>query len=232
MAIYSTFLQRGYDQAVHDIALQNLPVLFAIDRAGLVGADGATHAGLYDIAFLRCIPNMQIFTPSDESDLQRMLDAGLAHAGPVAVRYPRGGSGVKDALTPATEPLNQAVWRKRGKDVAILAFGPLLHEALKAAATLGCSVIDMRSVKPLDLDTLRAAATSHDQLVTLEDHALMGGAGSAVLEALCEMGIHTPVLRLGLPDVITVQGTQAELYQHYGLDAAGILHSLRAHTIP
>jgi len=227
MAIYSTFLQRGYDQAVHDIALQNLPVLFAIDRAGLVGADGATHAGLYDIAFLRCIPNMQIFTPSDERELLRMLDAGLAHDGPVAVRYPRGGSGGQDAPMPETDPLNQAVWRKRGKDIAILAFGSLLHEALKAAETLDCSVIDMRSVKPLDLDTLRAAATTHGQLVTLEDHALMGGAGSAVLEALCAMGIHTPVLRLGLPDVITVQGTQAELYRHYGLDADGIIKSIQ-----
>lgn len=229
MAIYSTFLQRGYDQAVHDIALQNLPVLFAIDRAGLVGADGATHAGLYDIAFLRCVPNMLIFTPSDESELARMLNTGLAHTGPVAVRYPRGGSGA--AATPLaaadeTCPLAQAVWRKRGKDIAILAFGPLLHEALQAAEQRGCSVIDMRSVKPLDINTLREAASTHRQLVTLEDHALMGGAGSAVLEALCEMDIHIPVLRLGLPDVITLQGTQAELYRHYGLDAAGILQRL------
>lgn len=226
VAIYSTFLQRGYDQAVHDIALQNLPVLFAIDRAGLVGADGATHAGLYDIAFLRCIPNMQIFTPSDEGELARMLNSGLAHDGPVAVRYPRGGSGAPLATTDETCPLDQAVWRRRGKDMAILAFGPLLHEALKAAETLDCSVIDMRSVKPLDLDTLTEAATTHAQLVTLEDHALMGGAGSAILEALCEMDIHTPVLRLGLPNVITVQGTQAELYRYYGLDAAGILQRI------
>ena len=230
MAIYSTFLQRGYDQAVHDIALQNLPVLFAIDRAGLVGADGATHAGLYDIAFLRCIPNMQIFTPSDERELVRMLDAGLAHLGPVAVRYPRGGSGaalLAHAATDETRSITQAVWRKRGKDTAILAFGPLLHEALKAAEDLGCSVIDMRSVKPLDMDALRQAAATHTRLVTLEDHALMGGAGSAVLEALCDMGLQTPVLRLGLPDVITLQGSQAELYRHYGLDAEGILHAIQ-----
>jgi len=230
MAIYSTFLQRGYDQAVHDIALQNLPVLFAIDRAGLVGADGATHAGLYDIAFLRCIPNMQIFTPSDESELVRMLDAGLALAGPVAVRYPRGGSGETDSADATAYercPPGQSVWRRRGTDTVILAFGPLLHEALKAAESLDCSVIDMRRVKPLDLDTLRAAAMTHAQVVTLEDHALMGGAGSAVLEALCAMGIHTPVLRLGLPDIITVQGTQAELYRHYGLDAAGIIKSIQ-----
>ena len=230
MAIYSTFLQRGYDQAVHDIALQNLPVLFAIDRAGLVGADGATHAGLYDIAFLRCIPNMRIFIPSDESELLRMLDAGLALTGPVAVRYPRGGSGVTDtagATAYGTSPLGQAVWRRRGTHTAILAFGPLLHEALKAAESLDCSVIDMRSVKPLDLDMLADVASTHAQLITLEDHALMGGAGSAVLEALCELGIHTPVQRLGLPDVITVQGTQAELYRHYGLDAAGIIKAIR-----
>jgi 1-deoxy-D-xylulose-5-phosphate synthase len=235
MAIYSTFLQRGYDQAVHDIALQNLPVLFAIDRAGLVGADGATHAGLYDLAFLRCVPNMQIFTPSDENELLRMLNAGLAHDGPVAVRYPRGGSGASATTLAAPDEacaFGQATWRRRGKHSAILAFGPLLHEALKAAETLDCSVIDMRCVKPLDLDTLRAAASSHSRLITLEDHALMGGAGSAVLEALCEMDIHTPVLRLGLPDVITVQGTQAELYRHYGLDAAGILQSIRTPTIP
>jgi 1-deoxy-D-xylulose-5-phosphate synthase len=236
MAIYSTFLQRGYDQAVHDIALQNLPVLFAIDRAGLVGADGATHAGLYDIAFLRCVPNMRIMTPSDEGELVRMLDAGLAHAGPVAVRYPRGGSCASStqlATVDETSPPDEAVWRRRGssdgKQIAILAFGPLLHEALKAAEQLDAnsiSIIDMRSVKPLDLDTLRDAASTHSQLITLEDHALMGGAGSAVLEALCDMNIHTPVLRLGLPDVITVQGTQAELYRHYGLDAAGIIKAI------
>ena len=229
MAIYSTFLQRGYDQAVHDIALQNLPVLFAIDRAGLVGADGATHAGLYDIAFLRCVPNMLIFTPSDESELARMLNAGLSHDGPVAVRYPRGGSALSAAPLAAVDescPPGQAIWRQRGQDCAILAFGSLLHEALKAAESLDCSVIDMRCVKPLDLAALREAAATHTRLVTLEDHALMGGAGSAVLEALCDMGLQTPVLRLGLPDVITLQGTQSELYRHYGLDAAGIIQRI------
>ncbi len=229
MAIYSTFLQRGYDQAVHDIALQNLPVLFAIDRAGLVGADGATHAGLYDIAFLRCVPNIVLFTPADESELVRMLNTGLKHDGPLAVRYPRGGSAGRAAPLAAVDescPLGQAIWHKRGQDCAILAFGPLLHEALKAAESLNCSVIDMRCVKPLDLDTLREAAATHTRLVTLEDHALMGGAGSAVLEALSDMGLQTPVLRLGLPDVITLQGTQSELYRHYGLDAAGIVQHI------
>ena len=238
MAIYSTFLQRGYDQAVHDIALQNLPVLFAIDRAGLVGADGATHAGLYDIAFLRCVPNMVILTPSDENELARMLNAGLAHDGPVAVRYPRGGSGAT-ATAPAPDEtcaFGQALWHRRGTHTAILAFGPLLHEALKAAEQLdvrgeNLSVIDMRSVKPLDLDTLRMVACTHERLLTLEDHALMGGAGSAVLEALSDMGLNTPVLRLGLPDVITLQGSQGELYRHYGLDAAGIIQKLAA-TFP
>lgn len=228
MAIYSTFLQRGYDQAVHDIALQNLAVLFAIDRAGLVGADGATHAGLYDIAFLRCVPNMVIMTPSDEAECHRMLSTGLALEGPSAVRYPRGegcGASVPQDFEPL--PLGQAIWRRRGREVAILAFGPLLHQALKAAEELDASVIDMRFVKPLDVDALREAATSHDRLVTLEDHALMGGAGSAVLEALADEGIALPVLRLGLPDVITVQGSQAELHRHYGLDAAGILKQIR-----
>jgi len=228
MAIYSTFLQRGYDQAVHDIALQNLPVLFAIDRAGLVGADGATHAGLYDIAFLRCIPNMVIMTPSDEAECHRMLSLGLTLEGPSAVRYPRGGgcgARVPQDFTPL--PLGQATWRRRGKEIAILAFGPLLHEGLRAAEELDASVIDMRFVKPLDVATLREAATNHAYLVTLEDHALMGGAGSAVLEALADEGIALPVLRLGLPDVITAQGSQAELHRHYGLDAMGILRQIR-----
>jgi 1-deoxy-D-xylulose-5-phosphate synthase len=228
MAIYSTFLQRGYDQAVHDVALQNLPVLFAIDRAGLVGADGPTHAGLYDIAFLRCVPNMVVMTPSDEAECHRMLSTGLALDGPSAVRYPRGGgcgASVPQDFAPLL--LGQAVWRRRGRDLAILAFGPLLHEALKAAGELDASVIDMRFVKPLDVDALREAATNHAHLVTVEDHALMGGAGSAVLEALADEGIATPVLRLGLPDVITAQGSQAELHRHYGLDAAGILKQIR-----
>ncbi|TQV65268.1 MAG: 1-deoxy-D-xylulose-5-phosphate synthase [Halothiobacillaceae bacterium] len=229
MAIYSTFLQRGYDQAVHDIALQNLPVLFAIDRAGLVGADGATHAGLYDLAFLRCVPNMLLMTPSDEAECHRMLNTGLAHEGPAAVRYPRG-AGCGAMVSRATEALTigQAIWRRRGQGIAILAFGPLLHEAMKAAEALDASVIDMRFVKPIDREALREAATGHTQLVTIEDHALMGGAGSAVLEALCEEGLAVPVLRIGLPDVITVQGTQAELYRHYGLDAEGILIKIRA----
>ncbi|MEW6729097.1 MAG: 1-deoxy-D-xylulose-5-phosphate synthase [Pseudomonadota bacterium] len=229
LAIYSTFLQRGYDQAVHDIALQNLPVLFAIDRAGLVGADGATHAGLYDIAFLRCVPNMVIMTPSDEAECHRMLELGLTLEGPSAVRYPRGagcGASVPQQAEPL--PLGQAVWRRRGRKVAILAFGPLLHEALKAAEAIDASVLDMRFVKPLDVDALREAATQHTHLVTLEDHALMGGAGSAVLESLADEAITLPVLRLGLPDVVTVQGTQAELYRHYGLDADSILRQIRA----
>jgi 1-deoxy-D-xylulose-5-phosphate synthase len=229
LAIYSTFLQRGYDQAVHDIALQNLPVLFAIDRAGLVGADGPTHAGLYDIAFLRCVPNMVIMTPSDEAECYRMLELGLTLEGPSAVRYPRGagcGASVPQQAEPL--PLGQAVWRRRGRKVAILAFGPLLHEALKAAEAIDASVLDMRFVKPLDVEALREAATQHTHLVTLEDHALMGGAGSAVLESLADEAITLPLLRLGLPDVVTVQGTQAELHRHYGLDADGILRQIRA----
>ena len=233
MAIYSTFLQRGFDQTVHDIALQNLPVLFAIDRAGLVGADGATHAGLYDIAFLRCVPNMLLMTPSDEAECHLMLTTGLNHSGPSAVRYPRGcGSGVPVPESLDTLPIGQAVWRRHRKGehkgIAILAFGPLLHEAMKAAEAVDASVIDMRFVKPLDRDALRKAASTHAQLVTIEDHALMGGAGSAVLEALSEEGLVVPVLRLGLPDVITIQGSQAELHRHYGLDSEGILRKIRA----
>ncbi|MFZ5580116.1 MAG: 1-deoxy-D-xylulose-5-phosphate synthase [Pseudomonadota bacterium] len=228
MAIYSTFLQRGYDQAVHDIALQNLPMLFAIDRAGLVGADGATHAGLYDLAFLRCLPNMVLMTPSDEAECFRMLNTGLAHHGPSAVRYPRGGgSGAKMPEDAGTLPLGQAVWRRRGQGLAMLAFGPLLHEAMKAAGQIDASVIDMRFVKPLDRAALREAVASHTHLVTIEDHALMGGAGSAVLEALADEGLSAPVLRIGLPDTITVQGAQTELYRHYQLDEAGILRQVR-----
>ncbi len=222
LAIYSTFLQRGYDQVVHDIALQNLPVIFAIDRAGLVGADGATHAGLYDLAFLRCVPNLCILTPSDEGELETMLDAALHMQQPVAVRYPRGASGADKCATERPSNPFAAYWRRRGQRCALLCFGPLLHEALKVADDLDISVIDMRSVKPLDRTTLREAALSHEHLITLEDHACMGGAGSAVLEALQDMGLRIALTRMGLPDEVTVQGSQAELYAYYGLDAHGI----------
>ena len=198
VAIYSTFLQRAYDQLIHDVALQNLPVVFALDRAGLVGADGATHAGAYDIAFLRCIPNMSLACPSDEAECRQLLSTAFAQDHPVAVRYPRG-AGVGAPIPAGLEglPFGKAEVRRRGRGVAILAFGTLLHPALEAAERLGATVADMRWVKPLDLDVLRELARSHGALVTVEEGCIMGGAGSAVLEALQAEGLAMPVLQLG-----------------------------------
>jgi 1-deoxy-D-xylulose-5-phosphate synthase len=229
VAIYSTFLQRAYDQLIHDVALQNLPVVFALDRAGLVGADGATHAGAYDIAFLRCIPNMSLACPSDEAECRQLLSTAYQQDHPVAVRYPRG-SGVGAAMPAGLEglPFGKAEVRRRGRGVAILAFGTLLHPAMKAAERLDASVADMRWVKPLDLDVLRELAGSHDALVTVEEGCAMGGAGSAVLEALQAEGFDTPVLVLGLSDTFIEHGDPAKLLANEGLDAAGIEASVRA----
>ena len=229
VAIYSTFLQRAYDQLIHDVALQNLPVVFALDRAGLVGADGATHAGAYDIAFLRCIPNMSLACPSDEAECRQLLSTAYQQDHPVAVRYPRG-SGVGAAIPPGLEglPFGKAEVRRRGRGVAILAFGTLLHPAMKAAERLDASVADMRWVKPLDLDVLRELAGSHDALVTVEEGCTMGGAGSAVLEALQAEGFEIPVLVLGLSDTFIEHGDPAKLLANEGLDAAGIEASVRA----
>ncbi|MBT9466472.1 1-deoxy-D-xylulose-5-phosphate synthase [Hydrogenophaga sp.] len=229
VAIYSTFLQRGYDQLIHDVALQNLPMVFALDRAGLVGADGATHAGAYDIAFLRCIPNMAIACPADEAECRQLLSTAHAQNQPVAVRYPRG-AGVGAAVPTSLDglPFGKGEVRRQGKGIAILAFGTLLHPALAAGDKLGASVANMRWAKPLDVELLRELAGTHEALVTVEEGCLPGGAGSAVLEALQSEGISLPVLSLGLPDEFSEHGDHAKLLSALGLDAAGIEASIRA----
>ncbi|WP_234263164.1 1-deoxy-D-xylulose-5-phosphate synthase [Hydrogenophaga sp. NFH-34] len=229
VAIYSTFLQRAYDQLIHDVALQNLPVVFALDRAGLVGADGATHAGAYDIAFVRCIPNMAMACPADEAECRQLLSTAFAQNHPVAVRYPRG-AGIGAQVPAGLEglPYGKGEVRRQGRRVAILAFGPLLHPALAVGERLGLSVANMRWAKPLDTDLLRELARSHEALVTVEEGCVQGGAGSAVLEALQAEGLSLPVLSLGLPDVFTEHGDPGRLLADLGLDAAGIERSIRA----
>ncbi len=227
VAIYSTFLQRGYDQLIHDVALQNLPVVFALDRAGLVGADGATHAGAYDIAFLRCIPNMSIACPSDENECRKLLTTAFEQDHPVAVRYPRGaGAGVATEAGLASLPFGCGEVRRQGSGIAILAFGTLLHPALVAAEKLGATVVNMRWAKPLDVALLLEVAAVHEALVTVEEGCLMGGAGSAVSEALQQAGVLKPLLQLGLKDEFTEHGDPAVLLAMQGLDAAGIEASI------
>ncbi|MFM2482262.1 1-deoxy-D-xylulose-5-phosphate synthase [Celerinatantimonas sp. YJH-8] len=228
VAIYSTFLQRAYDQLIHDIAIQNLSVLLAIDRAGIVGADGPTHQGAFDLSFLRCVPNLVIMTPSDENECRQMLYTGYIHQGPAAVRYPRGGA----INAPIEQPmralaLGKGKIRRHGQKIAILCFGPLLHEALEAAKTLNVTVVDMRFVKPLDGSCIDQLVTEHEQLVTLEDNAIMGGAGSAVAEYLQSAGHHIPLLQIGLPDRFISQGSQTEVYAELGLDSQGIIRKLQ-----
>ncbi|CAJ0769947.1 1-deoxy-D-xylulose-5-phosphate synthase [Ralstonia chuxiongensis] len=233
VAIYSTFLQRGYDQLIHDVALQNLPVVFALDRAGLVGADGATHAGAYDIAYLRCIPNMMVMTPADENECRQLLSTAFAQDCPTAVRYPRGaGTGV--TVQPTLEPLpvgkaevRRASTAPAGQRVAILAFGSMVAPALAAAERLDATVVNMRFVKPLDVACVLEMARTHDYVVTVEEGCVMGGAGSACLEALAAAGVATPVLQLGLPDRFVDHGDHAALLAQCGLDANGILASIR-----
>jgi 1-deoxy-D-xylulose-5-phosphate synthase len=228
VAIYSTFLQRGYDQLIHDVAIQNLPVVFALDRAGLVGADGATHAGAYDISYLRCIPNISVACPADENECRQLLSAAYAQNTPVAVRYPRGaGAGVAVSSTLDALPFGKGAIRRTGQRVAILAFGTLLYPALEAAQSLDATVVNMRWAKPLDVDLLLQVAASHEALVTVEEGAIMGGAGSAVLEALAAAGITRPVLQLGLPDVFIEHGDPARLLALQGLDAPGIEAAIR-----
>jgi len=228
VAIYSTFLQRAYDQLIHDVALQDLDVTFAIDRAGLVGADGATHAGNYDIAFLRCIPNMVLMAPADESECRRMLGTAYRHRGPAAVRYPRGaGTGIAAGAGLDALPFGRGEVRRRGAGTAILAFGPMLAPGLEAGAELGATVANMRFIKPLDVELLVQLAREHERLVTVEEGALMGGAGAAVAEALAANGIAKPLLMLGLPDVFIEHGDPALLLSAVGLDAGGIAAAIR-----
>ena len=232
VAIYSTFLQRAYDQLIHDVAIQDLPVVFALDRAGLVGADGATHAGAYDIPFLRCIPNMLVMTPADESECRDLLTTAYRQPHPSAVRYPRGsGAGVKPSAELRSLPLGKGEIRREstavaGKRLAIFAFGTLLYPALDVGELLNATVVNMRFVKPLDVDLLKAVATSHDYLVTIEDGAIMGGAGSACLEALIQLNINKPVLQLGLKDEFIEHGDYNLLMSRCGLDADGIKTSI------
>jgi 1-deoxy-D-xylulose-5-phosphate synthase len=227
VAIYSTFLQRAYDQLIHDVAIQNLPVVFALDRAGLVGADGATHAGAYDIPFLRCIPNMSVACPADENECRQLLSTAFAQNHPVAVRYPRGaGAGVTPQASLEGLPFGKGEVRRAGRSIAVLAFGTLLYPALAAGAALDATVVNMRWAKPLDVDLLLQVAQSHDAVVTLEEGAVMGGAGSAVLEALQAAGMVVPVLQLGLADTFIEHGDPALLLSMQGLDAAGIQASI------
>ncbi len=228
VAIYSTFLQRAYDQLIHDVALQNLDVTFALDRAGLVGADGATHAGNYDMAYLRCIPNMLIMAPADENEARQMLSTAFYHHGPAAVRYPRGyGPGKVIEADTETIPIGKAKKRRQGKGIAILAFGTMLKPALDAAEELDATVINMRFVKPLDKDLVLEMANSHTALVTIEEGTIAGGAGAAVAELLADAGITLPLLMLGLPDKFIDHGEVGQLLSMHKLDAKGIVDTIR-----
>jgi 1-deoxy-D-xylulose-5-phosphate synthase len=229
VAIYSTFLQRAYDQLVHDVQIQSLPILFALDRAGLVGADGATHHGAFDLSYLRCLPNLTVMTPSDENECRQMLYTGFTLDTPAAVRYPRGsGPGVAIEQEMRALPIGKAEVRREGRRVAILAFGTLLRTALDAASELDATVVNMRFVKPLDDALVAQLARTHALLVTLEENVVMGGAGSAVAESLAAQGIVVPLLHLGLPDRFVDQGDQHQLLASVGLDRDGILASVRA----
>jgi 1-deoxy-D-xylulose-5-phosphate synthase len=234
LAIYSTFLQRGYDQVIHDVAIQNLPLLLAIDRAGVVGADGATHMGAFDIAYLRCIPNMVVMTPSDEAECRLMLQTGLLCGRPAAVRYPRGtGVGAQVPATLHTLPLGKAKWLRQtqaapGKRLALLVFGSLLPAAATVAQKLDASLVDMRFVKPLDEALLIQIAQQHEALVTVEDGCIKGGAGSAVGEFLQTQDLLRPTLQLGYPDAFIEHGAPEALHSQLGLDAQGIEATIRA----
>ena len=222
VAIYSTFLQRAYDQLIHDVAIQNLPVLFAIDRAGIVGADGPTHQGAFDLSFMRCIPNMIIMTPSDENECRQMLYTGYQCGKPAAVRYPRGNAIGVELTTLEMLPIGKSRLIREGQKIAILNFGTLLPSALEASEKLNATVVDMRFVKPIDIEMINVLAQTHDYLVTLEENAIQGGAGSAVAEVLNSSGKSTALLQLGLPDYFIPQATQQEALKDLGLDSKGI----------
>jgi 1-deoxy-D-xylulose-5-phosphate synthase len=229
VAIYSTFLQRAYDQAIHDVALQNLDVTFAIDRAGVVGPDGPTHAGSFDLSFLRCLPNMLVMAPADEDECRAMLSTGFRHPGPAAIRYPRGGGpGVTVRKTLDTLPIGKAELRRRGHRLALLSFGALLAPAAELADEIDATLVNMRFVKPLDEALLLDLAKSHDAFVTLEDNVVAGGAGSAVAECLAAHGVNLPILHLGLPDAYLEHGSREEVLSEAGLDLAGIRRAIRA----
>jgi 1-deoxy-D-xylulose-5-phosphate synthase len=228
VAIYSTFLQRGYDQVIHDVAIQNLPVLFALDRGGLVGGDGATHNGAFDYAYLRTVPNFTVMAPSDADECRQMLYTGLMLGGPAAVRYPRGAALGEASKEMRLLPVGKGEVRRSGKRVALLAFGAMLKPALEAAAELDATVANMRFVKPLDVELVRELAENHELLVTVEEHQIMGGAGSAVCEALAKLKAQKRILLLGLPDRFVDHGDPARLLASVGLDAAGIAKSVRA----
>lgn len=233
VAIYSTFLQRGYDQLIHDIAIQQLPVTFAIDRAGVVGADGATHMGMFDLAYLRCIPNLLLMCPADENECRQMLHTALNHNGPAAVRYPRGsGPGVLPQREMAALPLGKAQVRRIGRRIAILAFGSMVAPALEAGVRLDATVVNMRFVKPLDVELLQRLARTHETLVTVEEGCIAGGAGSACLECLSAAGIAVNSLLLGFPDNFVEHGEPAELLAACGLDADGIENAIVSFVTP
>ena len=230
VAIYSTFLQRGYDQLIHDIAIMDLPVMFAIDRGGLVGADGQTHQGSFDLSFMRCIPNMVIMAPSDENECRQMLYTGHQHQGPSAVRYPRGsGTGIVPNREMTALEIGKGIVRRQGEKIAILNFGTTLSYALEAAENLNATVADMRFVKPLDEALILELAATHDTLVTVEENAIAGGAGSGVNEFLMKQKVLKPVLNIGLPDRFIEQGTQAELHALLDIDGPGIEKQIKAY---
>ncbi|MBX3691895.1 1-deoxy-D-xylulose-5-phosphate synthase [Dokdonella sp.] len=229
VAIYSTFLQRAYDQLIHDVALQDLDVLFAIDRGGVVGPDGATHSGSFDLSYLRCIPNMVVMAPADEAECRRMLSTGFHHQGPAAVRYPRGsGIGMAPGSDLDTLPIGEAELRRRGEAIAVLAFGAMVAPAEKAAAALGATLVNMRFIKPLDAKLVLELARTHAAIVTVEDNAIMGGAGAGVGELLAAHGIALPLLHLGLADEYLEHASREELLAESGLDATGIETAIRA----
>jgi len=228
LAIYSTFLQRGYDQLIHDVAIQNLPVLFAIDRAGIVGGDGATHQGAFDLTYLRCVPNMVVMAPADENEARQMLYTGFRLEQPAAVRYPRGsGPGVEPEKEMTEVPIGKAELRRKGRGLAILGFGALVPTAEAVAENLDATLVNMRFVKPMDREMIREMADSHERIVTLEDNVTTGGAGSGVIETLAELGIERPVLRIGLPDAFCDHGSREEVLADAGLDAEGIERTIR-----
>jgi 1-deoxy-D-xylulose-5-phosphate synthase len=228
VAIYSTFLQRAYDQLIHDVALQNLDVLFAIDRAGLVGEDGPTHAGSFDLSFLRCIPNMIVMAPSNEDETCKLLSTGYAYKGPAAVRYPRGkgpGMAIDPAMTAAE--IGKGMVRRKGRTVAILAFGSMVQTAMDAAEQIDATVADMRFVKPLDEELIGDLATTHQLVVSIEENTLLGGAGSAINEFLLTENYSIPVLNLGLPDRFLDHGKIADMLAAVGLDASGVVQAIQ-----